>query len=84
MQLFLCPVLPCFHSLIFAASFKAFLTVFLVIGSMVGAGFLSFGFFDFSPYAFALQLRKLYLFGQLIFKSADMVEIYLNAVNGVF
>ena len=50
---------------------------------MVGAGFFSFGFFDFIPYAFALLLRKLYLFGQLIFKSADMVEIYLNAVNGV-
>ena len=51
---------------------------------MVGAGFFSFGFFDFSPHAFTFLLRKLYLFGQLVFKPADMVEIYLNAVDGVF
>src|SRR3712207_3440376 len=84
LQLLLCPVLPRFLSVILAEPFKVFRSVFLVICSVVGAGFFPFGFFNFLPHAFAFLLCKFNLFGQFVFKSADMVEVHLYTMDGVF
>ena len=83
LRLFPCPVFPRFDTVILPLLFNVSGAVGSGIFPVVSAALFLFRFFDFLPHLYDFLLCRLCKLCQFVLKSADMVEVYPDMLNGV-